>query len=104
MAVLRLFAGLFLLVAVVAFVSDLSPWLLGAKPFSATSFAKHWGDMAPATLQAARLTVSRALGQWVWDWLIMGPMRLPTSVLFGLLAVLCGWLGRPRRRVDVFVN
>lgn len=104
MVVLRFFASLFLLVAVIALVSDLTPWLLGAKPYASTSFAKHWGDMAPATLQAAKLTVSRSLGTWAWDWIVGSVIRLPTSVLFGLLAVICGWAGRRRRRVDVFVN
>lgn len=104
MAVLRFFAGLFLLVAVIALVSDLTPWLGGNKPLAATSFAKHWADMAPATLKAAQAAVTRSLGAWVWDIFIATPIRLPTWLLFGLLASVCGWLGRRRRRVDVFVN
>ena len=104
MAVLRFFASLFLLVAVVAFIADLTPWLQGGKPYASTPFVKHWGDMAPATLKAAQTNVTRALGAWVWDWPIASTIRLPTSVLFGLLAAVSGWLGRRRRRVDVFVN
>lgn len=104
MAVLRFVASLFLLVAVVALVADLTPWLQGGKGFSATSFAKHWGDLAPATLQNAKLAVSRSLGPWAWDWVIASVIRLPTSVLFGLIAIASGWLGRRRRRVDVYVN
>lgn len=104
MNVLRFLASLFLLVAMVALVSDLSPWLQGARPYAATSFAKHWGDLAPATLQSARTSLSRVAGPWVWDWIVAGVISLPTSYLFGFLAALCGWAGRRRRRVDVFVN
>lgn len=104
MAVLRFFAGLFLLVAVIALVADVTPWLQGAKPLNATSFAKHWTDMAPATFKSAQSAVTRSAGAWAWDLFIAKPIRLPTWFLFGLFATLCGWLGRRRRRVDVFVN
>lgn len=104
MTVLRFFASLFLLVAVVAFVADLTPWLQGSKPLAATSFSKQWSDMAPATMQTAKAAVTRSLGAWSWDWLIGSVIRLPTSVLFGLLALACGYAGRRRRRVDIFVN
>ncbi len=104
MTVLRFFAGLFLLVAVIALVADLTPWLEGAKPLAATPFAKHWADLAPATLKAAQSAVTRSVGAWVWDIFIAKPIGLPTWMLFGLLAALSGWLGRRRRRVDVYVN
>jgi hypothetical protein len=104
LAVLRFLASLCLLVAVIAFVADLTPWLLGAKPYASTSFAKQWGDMAPATLQAAKLSVSRTIGPWAWDWGIGAIIRLPTSLLFGLTAAMFGFAGRRRRRIDVFVN
>lgn len=104
MTVLRFLSSLCLLVALVALMSDLSPWLLGAKPYTSTAFAKHWGDLTPATLQSARTSVSRIAGPWLWDWVIGSIIRMPTSVLFGLLAALLGWAGRKRRRVDIFVN
>lgn len=104
MAVLRFIAGLLLLVAVIALVADLTPWLQGGKPFASTSFVKHWTDMAPATLKAAQASVTRAAGAWAWDLFVAKPIRLPTWMLFGMLAGLFGWLGRRRRRVDVFVN
>jgi hypothetical protein len=104
MAVLRFLASLFLLVAVVALVSDVSPWLSGAKPFSATSLAKHWGDLTPGTLQAAKTAVSRTAGSWLWDYVILSIIRIPTSVLFGALGLALGWFGRRRRRVDIYSN
>ncbi len=104
MTVLRFLASLFLLVALVALVSDLSPWLLGARGYSSTAFAKHWGDLAPATLQSARASLTKFAGAWAWDWVVARVIGLPTSVLFGSLAALMGWLGRRRRRVDVYVN
>lgn len=104
MAALRFFAGLFLLVAILAIAADVTPWLQGARTFTSTSFAKHWGDLAPATLQAAKLAVTRHLGGWAWDT-VLGPLiRLPASVLFGALALACGYAGRRRHRVNVFVN
>lgn len=104
MAVLRFLASLFLLIAIVALVADLSPWLSGARPLTATSLAKHWGDLTPATLQATKTAVSRTAGSWLWDYVIFNIIRIPTSVLFGVLGLTLGWAGRRRRRVDIYAN
>jgi len=104
MPVLRFLSGLLLLIAVIALVADMTPWLVAGKPCAGTSLAKHWADLAPATLQAARSGVQRSVGTWAWD---LGPgalIALPTYTVFGLLALLLGWAGRHRRRVSIFVN
>jgi len=104
MTVLRFLASLFLLVAIMALVSDMTPWLIGGKPFISTSFAKHWGDVAPATLQGAKMAVTKVAGAWAWDWGIGALIRLPTYLLFGAVALVAGVAGRRRRRVNVFTN
>ncbi|HUS96880.1 MAG TPA: hypothetical protein VMX97_09095 [Hyphomicrobiaceae bacterium] len=104
MAVLRFLASIFALVAVVALVTDATPALNGTGPFEASTIVGYWKEFAPASLEAARTSVSQATFPWVWDPLLMSLMTLPTFILFGLLAILCGYLGRRRHQVKVHIN
>lgn len=104
MAVLRFLASLFLLIAVVALVSDITRASAGDASFTATSIAKHWAGVAPASLQSAKAVVSRAAHPLVWDPLVTSLINLPAFVLFGVLALICGVAGRRRARLNVFVN
>jgi hypothetical protein len=104
MTVLRFLASLFLLVAVIALASDATPPLSGVGPFKATSIAKHWGDISPASLAAAKTTVSDATFPWVWDYMLAPLLALPTFLMFGLLALAAGYAGRRRHKVNIYVN
>jgi hypothetical protein len=104
MPVLRFLASLFALVAVVALVSDATPALNGAAPFTLTTVAGDWQLLAPATLVAARTAVVDATAPWVWDSLVMSVLDLPTPVLFGLLALVFGVLGRRREEMKLHIN
>jgi hypothetical protein len=40
----------------------------------------------------------------VWDPLLTSILGLPASLIFLMLAIAAGIAGRPRRRVQIFVN
>jgi hypothetical protein len=103
MLVLRFIGSLFLLGAVIALTADLSrPNRPGTPTF--TSIHKHWSDLAPQTLASAQKTVASRTHGVVWDPGIVTVLKIPAFVTFGGLAVLLLYLGRPRRRVQIFVN
>lgn len=104
MAAFRFLAAILLLVAVVALVTDLTGPLSGGQAFSATTVETQWREMAPATLQSTRTAVVNSTATWVWDSLIAPILSLPTFLLFGLLALWCGYAGRRRHKVNIFVN
>lgn len=104
MSVLRLLAGLCLLIATLALVADMSPWLNRSGDFNATALATHWQQVAPGSLDRARAAVSRATAPWVWDPLIWTVIGAPTFALFGGLGLLLGVLGRRRRRINIYAN
>ncbi len=104
MPVLRFISSLLLLIAVIALVADATRPIIGAGPFTPTPLGKHIGDFAPATLQAAKASISRATAPWVWESVVANLLRVPTFVLFGALGVIAGYAGRHRRRVNVFIN
>jgi hypothetical protein len=103
MLVLRFIGSLFLLGAVIALTSDLSRPQRGDAPTFA-SIHKHWSDLAPQTLAGAQKTVATRTHRVVWDPMIVSVLNVPAFMTFGALAVLFLYLGRPRRRVEIFVN
>ncbi len=104
MAVLRFLSALFLLVATVALVSDATPPLAGTGPFVATPLVEHWKEIAPGSLEAAKAAIQRSSAPWTWDDVIAPVVGVPTFALFGALALACGYGGRRRRRVNIYVN
>ncbi len=104
MLVLRFLATVFLLLATIAFVNDVTPLLDGAGPFKATSLLAHWNALAPDTLEAVRTAVVEFSAPWVWYVAIAGLGWLPASVLFGALGLACGYLGRRRGSTKIFAN
>ena len=103
MLVLRFIGSLFLLGTVIAATSDLSrPPRPNTPTF--TSIYRHWSELAPQTLAAAQKTVQTRTHRYVWDPVIRTVLAIPAFVMFGALAVLLLYFGRPRRRVEIFVN
>jgi hypothetical protein len=103
MPVFRFLAAVFLLVATVALVVDATPWVYGASGFEAQSLHGHWQELAPNSLAAAQKAVT-GLAPWLWDDVVGPILDIPTFITFGALALLCGYAGRRRRTIDVFVN
>lgn len=104
MASLRFLASLFALIAMVAFVADVTPALNGTGVFKAHSVIGYWTDLAPASLVATRANIDAMTFPWVWNPMILSVLGTPMSLLFGGLAVVCGYLGRRRMQLKVHVN
>lgn len=104
MAVLRFLAALLALVAVVALLVDLTPFVTSTGPFHATPLAKHWTEITPRTLEAAKTAVSDTLSPTVWETFVVPLLSLPAFLLFGILSVLTGYAGRRRREVKIHIN
>lgn len=104
MAVFRFFSALLALIAIIAFVSDATPWLAGSGPFVPTSFEDQWERISPNSLKSARNSLSSSVLPAAWTILETAVLQFPTWAVFGTLAGLCGYAGRRRRRVNVFVN
>jgi hypothetical protein len=101
---LRFLAGLFLLAAAIVLATDATRPLNGTAPFVPTPMARHWADTAPRSLAAAKAAVVQRAGNFAWDGVVAQVLRVPTFAFLGGLGVLCGYLGRRRRKVDIYVN
>lgn len=102
-ALLRFLAGVFLLVATIAAVNDVTRSLAADKTV-VVSTHEHWSKLAPVTLATARGAVERRTHPLIWDWGLAPLLQLPGWGLFGLLGLLCAYAGRRRREVNIFAN
>lgn len=102
--VLRFIAAVLLLIAVVAFVADLTRPLSGGGRFVPTTIARQWQTFAPASMQAAKAAVGRRSHPLVWDLVIWPTISTPLSLLFGGLALAAGYAGRRRNKVNIYTN
>ena len=100
---LRFFASLLLLIAVIAAVAD-GTRTMAAERLVVTSAGEHWGKIAPNSLKYAQTYVQRTAHPLVWDTGVRPLLLLPTWALFGGLGFLLAYIGRRRRRVNVFAN
>jgi hypothetical protein len=103
MRAVRVLAGIVLLFAAIAFISDFTRWSTGGG-LSLTSIAGHWRGASPTSFAAVQTAVSRTLHPWLWDPLLLRLLSLPAFVTLGLLGLLLARLGRERYRVNIFVN
>ena len=98
---LRFLAALFALIAAIALAVDIS---VQGGVFGTTSLMGHLEQFAPSLLASIKASVTRVLSASLWDSLVVMIMSIPTFLFFGLLAMFCGYAGRPRRVISVFVN
>jgi hypothetical protein len=100
----RALSGICLVVAAVALASDVGPVTSRAGvTMETTTVLKHWQSLAAPSLDVAKQFVATRMKPWIWD-LVSAPLRLPSFVFFSLLALVFGYLGRHRRRVEIFAN
>ena len=103
MLALRFIGSLFLLAAVIALTADLSRPRRPNVPMLA-SVERHWSEVAPQSLASTAKTVRSRTHPFVWDTLVRSVLAIPASVSLTLVACLLFYWGRPRRRVEIFVN
>ncbi len=101
LASLRVLAVIFLLVAVLAAVTDVTYSMAGNR-MVITSLLEHWAKLAPQASQTAQASLRRL--PLVWDFLLKPALSLPAWGFFLALGILCAWGGRRRSKVNIFAN
>ncbi len=103
MVVLRFLAGVFLLLAVIALVSDATR-TMALSSLVVTSTIEHWQRIAPGSLAASQTYFGRGGLGLVWSFGIVPVLRLPAWLSLGCIGCLLAYAGRRRRRIGIFTN
>jgi hypothetical protein len=101
---LRFLAALFALFTLIAFAADVSRAPVDGHGEGPISLLHHLQNLAPAFVAALERSVTRSIDPFFWDPVLTSILSLPATMIFLLLAIACGFLGRPRRRVRIFAN
>src|SRR5262245_45825727 len=105
MGFLRFLAGVLLLIAAIAAIYDGTRALdTGGGQMTTTSLGRQWSKLAPVSHKTAQNAVRRYSHPLVWDGLIQRVLLLPTGAVFGTLGLVVAYVGRRRRRINVFAN
>lgn len=101
---MRFLAALFALFALIAFAADVSRPALDGHSRAAISLLQHLQTLAPSFVAAVERSVEGSIGAFAWDPVLTSVLSLPASLIFFVLAIVAGILGRPRQRVRIFAN
>lgn len=101
---LRFLAALFALFALIAFAADISRPPVDGESLGATSLLQHLEMLAPSFVTTLQRSIGQGISPLLWNPILTSVLSLPAWVVFTLLAVASGFLGRPRRRVRIFAN
>lgn len=94
---MRIFAAIFLALALVLFVAD-GTAMLATNRFVATPLAATISALFPGTIDALRVAVQENLHPLVWDPVITTLLAWPGWAVIGVLGLVLAILGRSRSR------
>jgi len=101
---LRILARIFLLVALIALVSDGTRTIANDSGLVVTSALQYWAELAPAMLENVKRALSLKIHPAFWDGMIVPLLSLPAWIVLGGSALLILYLARKRRKTNIFVN
>jgi uncharacterized membrane protein YfcA len=101
---LQFVAAVFAVLAFFTFASDFSATHSATSGLHSLSLLERLNEFAPSAMTSFKAVVIRALGASAWDPVLTSLLGLPAYLVFAGLAGLCGYAGRPRREVRIFVN
>ena len=101
---LRIAARVLLVVALLALVSDGTRTLATDGGLVVTSFLEHWTDLAPASLETVKRTLSLKVHPALWDSVLARLFALPAWLVLGVTAVILSYAARKPRRLNVYAN
>lgn len=105
MLFLRVLGVWSLLTAMVALTIDGTKSLAsGEGQWIATPLGEHWFKINAASLNASQAAIERHVHPWLWDPGIISLLQVPSFIFFGVLGLILFWLGRKRRRLNVYEN
>ena len=104
MAIFKFLGSWILAAAALALINDLTRAVVPGARFAFLSMRGLWQLVHEGSLSVVQGGLQRAVHPLLWDPLALGVLKLPAWFVLGIVgAVLC-YVGRTRRRVELFTN
>ncbi len=105
MMMLRVLGAWSLILAMVILTIDATKSLATSEgQWIATPLGEHWFKLDAPSLNTAQAVIERYVSPALWDPVILSILQVPSWIFFGVLGLVLYWLGRKRRRIDVYDN
>jgi hypothetical protein len=101
--IIRIIGVWFLLAAVITLVIDATK-SLAVNQIIITSLGQQWYEIHRASIEAAQKSIETHIHPLAWDPFLTALLLWPSWALFALFGVILLWLGRKRKRTQVFSN
>lgn len=103
MIIVRIIGVWFLLASVITLVIDATK-SLAVNQVVITSLGQQWYEIHKESITAAQQSIETNIHPLAWDPFMTALLLWPSWALFALLGVILLWLGRKRKRTQVFSN
>ncbi len=100
---LQFLAALFAMLAFFTFASDFSN-AHQAGGFHSLSLLERITEFAPTAAASVKSAMTGALGAQAGSLILTSVFGLPAYLVFAAVSAICGYAGRPRREVRIFIN
>ena len=101
---LRIFARILLLAALIALVSDGTRTIANDSGIVVTSALAYWTELAPTMLETVKRTLSLKIHPLFWDGVMVPLLSLPAWLFLGGSAAIILYFARNRRKTNIFAN
>lgn len=104
MFILRILGLWILILGFMAFVYDATKTMANNGTLSITSLGGHWVNLHEQSYMFVENLISSALHPMVWDPFFSSALLLPAWLTLTLIGSWIYWIGRKRKRIEIFMN
>lgn len=104
MFILRIFGLWILILGFMALVYDGTKTMANNGNISITSLGGHWTALNEASFTFLQNIVTNSIHPLVWDSIIQWTLLLPAWLALGLVGSWLYWIGRKRKKIEIFLN
>lgn len=104
MFIFRILGLWILILGFMAFVYDATKTMANNGHLTITSLSGHWANIHQKSYTFIENLVSSMLHPYVWDPVFHTCLLLPAWLALGLIGSWMYWIGRHRKKIEIFLN
>lgn len=104
MFILRTLGLWILILGFMAFVYDATKTMANNGTLTITSLGGHWVNLHEKSFKFLESLVSSMLHPIVWDPVFQSALLLPAWLALGFFGSWIYWIGRHRKKIEIFMN
>lgn len=104
MFIFRILGLWILILGFMAFVYDATKTMANNGSLTITSLSGHWASIHEKSFSFLENMISSLVHPLAWDPLVQYCLLLPAWLAFGVLGSWMYWIGRHRKKVEIFLN